>query len=91
MPDSDIDDRDLDDRILDAPVKDPIVVPPVDPKDIDPVPEPLRPTPSRLTLWTALVIALFFIIAASFTLLQLLQTPSPTAVTNPPVAGMLLR
>jgi hypothetical protein len=84
MPDPDIDDPDLDDRILDAPYRGPVVMPSADPRDLDPVPEPLRPTPFRLTLWTAVVLGMFVIIAALFFFGQFMPTSNPTAATNPP-------
>src|SRR5262249_55057564 len=75
MPDPDIDERDIDDRILEAPYQGPVDVPPDKPEDIDPVPEPLRPTGRRLTLWTIVVVGLFLIVSVLFTIGEFMHTP----------------
>jgi hypothetical protein len=84
MPNPDLDERDVEDRILDAPPAGPVAVPPSEAQDIDPVPEPLRPTPLRLTLWTAAVVGLFLVVAALFILGEFIRSPYPTSATIPP-------
>jgi hypothetical protein len=78
------DDRDVDDRILEAPDRGPVSIPPADPASLDPVPEPLRPTPWRLTVWTGVVIGLFLLVGGFFFLGEVAENPNPATATNPP-------